>query len=148
MGLDQTLSKRTYVKTWEHTPEPELFKIKVERGLGTTIEPERISYIIEEVGCWRKANAIHQWFVDNVQEGVDDCKEHYVTEANLKELLLLVRSVLENNKLAPKLLPTQSGFFFGSTDYGEFYIEDLKLTKQIIEDALKEGGNYYYSSSW
>ena len=27
----------------------------------------------EEVGYWRKANAIHGWFVRNVQNGKDDC---------------------------------------------------------------------------
>ena len=32
----------------------------------------------EMVGYWRKANHIHKWFVDNVQEGIDDYREYYV----------------------------------------------------------------------
>ena len=26
-----------------------------------------------EIGYWRKSNQIHKWFVDNIQEGVDNC---------------------------------------------------------------------------
>ena len=25
----------------------------------------------DQIASWRKANAIHKWFVDNVQDGVD-----------------------------------------------------------------------------
>ena len=39
----------------------------------------------EEVGYWRKANQIHKWFVDNVQDGVDDCGEYKVTKEQLIE---------------------------------------------------------------
>ena len=38
------------------------------------------------------------------------------------------KQVIETPLLAAKLLPTQSGFFFGSTDYDEWYIQDLKDT--------------------
>ena len=34
------------------------------------------SRIIEQVGYWRKANQIHNWFVENVQDGEDDCCYH------------------------------------------------------------------------
>jgi hypothetical protein len=40
----------------------------------------------EMVGYWRKANHIHKWFVDNVQEGNDDCHEYYVSIEQLHEL--------------------------------------------------------------
>ena len=30
-------------------------------------------YEDNQIASWRKANAIHKWFVDNVQDGVDDC---------------------------------------------------------------------------
>ena len=39
-----------------------------------------------EIIYWRKANAIHKWFVENVQEGVDDCGEYEVTVEQLTEL--------------------------------------------------------------
>lgn len=43
--------------------------------------------IDQEVGYWRKANAIHRWFVENIQDGEDDCDYHReVTAEDLEEL--------------------------------------------------------------
>ena len=39
-----------------------------------------------KVAYWRKANAIHGWFVDNIQDGVDDQNEYYVSKEKLEEL--------------------------------------------------------------
>jgi hypothetical protein len=45
--------------------------------------------------------------------------------------------VLKNPELASELLPTQSGFFFGSTDYNEYYFKDVAdVLKQLTEKAL------------
>lgn len=138
------------------------------------------SAVSEEAGYWRKANAIHKWFVENVQNGEDDCGEYHVSHEQMQELLDRVNKVLAASTLvkgtlhagttyqdgkttenyvdgmvihdpsvAQELLPTQSGFFFGSTDYNEWYIEDLKHTKEILEAALADkDAAYYYQSSW
>jgi hypothetical protein len=57
-----------------------------------------------------------------------------------------------NSKIARELLPTQCGFFFGSTDYDEYYIEDVKYTIDIITKALEttdfKTQMIYYVSSW
>ena len=107
----------------------------------------------EEIGCWRKANQIHKWFVDKVQDGIDDCEYHReVTEEDLEELINTCREVLETQILAEELLPTQSGFFFGGTSYDEYYFDDLKNTIKICENALKttdfDTQAIYYISSW
>ena len=60
-----------------------------------------------------------------------------VTVDNLKELLETCKKVLADHSLAQSLLPTQSGFFFGSTDYGEWYYADIEDTIKIIEPVLK-----------
>ena len=39
---------------------------------------------------------------------------------------------------AKKYLPTMDGFFFGSTDYDEFYLMEVKRTIAIIDVILKE----------
>ena len=106
-----------------------------------------------ELGYWRKANTIHKWFVENVQDGEDDCKEYYVEFEELMELKKLCEEVLNNNKLAKELLPTQGGFFFGGTEYDEFYFSDLKQTLEIIEkieklEKVNSYVSYYYTSSW
>lgn len=111
----------------------------------------KIDYVELEVGYWRKANQIHKWFVDNVQDGVDDCGKYYVTKEKLNELLNTVDEALKTDN-PEKLLPTQPGFFFGSTEYDEYYKEDLLNTKKIIEEYLKfkdrDEYELYYHSSW
>ena len=138
-----------------------------------------------KVGYWRKANAIHKWFVDKVQNGIDDCSYYLVNYKNIQELKDICDKILQdviarpgkvkngetynhesqkwepnwengkeivNKELCEQLLPTQDGFFFGSTDYDEFYLDDVKLTSEILEKVLKEtdfeNEEIYYSSSW
>jgi uncharacterized protein YbdZ (MbtH family) len=151
MGLDQYLYKKTYVQNWSHMRPEQLHEITVTRGgKPTAIKPARIKEITEQVGYWRKANQIHAWFVEHVQAGKDDCMDYYVNRQQLEELLDVVNTVLTDHAKAPELLPPQAGFFFGSTDYDEWYFKDLEQTKEIIEGALAENGDgeFYYSSSW
>jgi hypothetical protein len=105
----------------------------------------------EEVMYWRKANAIHDWFVQNVQNGIDECRPHEVTVDQLVELRQLCSEVLENRNLADGLLPTASGFFFGSTDYDAWYFDNLSRTVEVLDDLLEESNEYdlfIYQSSW
>lgn len=120
--------------------------------------------IVEEAGYWRKANQIHNWFVQRVQDGLDDCNYHdEVTEDVLLELLWDCKAVLRGIEktqggkiIVPEsvkmLLPTQGGFFFGSTDYDEYYVEIIEETIEMIEKILKETDfetqMIYYCSSW
>jgi hypothetical protein len=106
--------------------------------------------ISEEVAYWRKANAIHRWFVENVQGGVDNQANYYVSREQLQQLLDAVNKVLADRSLAAEELPTQDGFFFGGTGYDEYYFSDLERTKEILEAVLKEDGvyDYYYTCWW
>lgn len=64
----------------------------------------------------------------------------------------------DSEMIAQKLLPTKSGFFFGSTEYDELYLKGLKSCSEqlakIIKDyennAEKDGFNieFYYQASW
>jgi hypothetical protein len=105
-----------------------------------------------EIGYWRKANAIHKWFVDNVQDGVDDCGYYKVTKEHLIQLQNTCNEVLGDPNLAKELLPTQSGSFFGETVYEDGYYVSLDYTLQIIDEILKTKpyclDELYYSSSW
>ncbi len=60
--------------------------------------------------------------------------------------------ILSNPEIAAALLPTESGFFFGSTEYDEYYIQDIDDTIKILESALSEPDDsrvdYSYHSSW
>lgn len=184
MGLDMYLEKRTYVKNWDYMKPMHRHVITVTKGDGSAsaIKPERISYITEEVAYWRKANAIHRWFVANVQDGKDDCEEYYVSREKLQELKTACDKVLAASKMKPSkvengyiitsagrtpiledgevitdpqiaetVLPTQAGFFFGPTNYDQYYIAGIQATSDILAELLSEpdtSGDFYYRASW
>lgn len=143
MGLDMYLKGKVYLD-YNSTHRAEIAKM---------IDlPEFEANSVEiELGYWRKANHIHKWFVDNVQNGVDNCGEYFVRKADLEMLLTVCEQVLKNVTNANTLLPTQSGFFFGSVEYDDWYIEDVQDTIEIIKRALSLDSkliDFYYRSSW
>lgn len=159
MGLDMYLSKKTYVKKWKIQSSEEQHEVTVKKGgeIHPNIKPERVSYIVEDVGYWRKFNALHEWFVVNCQDGRDECQESYVDKTKLEELLVNLKKIKDVydsgddtvNELCEELLPTTPGFFFGSTDYDQWYFENVTATILLLEELMAEGeGDYYYHASW
>lgn len=155
------LRKKTWIGAkYEHNKTKG--KIEVETmGKPVFVKLERVSEIVEDIAYWRKANAIHKWFVDNIQNGEDDCKPYEFEIEKLEELKATIERIFagENaearERLANELLPTCEGFFFGSTKIDKDYWEDLKNTLKIIEeireDAKQSGGgwiSYEYQASW
>ena len=143
MGLDMYLDKKKFLRDEDRE---NIFIT----GIGG-VNSKKVKYITEEVMYWRKANAIHQWFVDNVQDGDDNCKEYWVSEEKLEELLGIIEKILDNRELAEELLPTQGGFFFGGTEYDDYYFDKLKETKAKLKGVLdnwNDEWDYYYHSSW
>jgi hypothetical protein len=152
MGLDQYLKAERYLSPSPHYGDDvnEAFHA-VRKVLDIKLDTDYPSIRVRcMVGYWRKANAIHQWFVDNVQDGVDECQDAYVSRANLETLMNVCEQVLGDHSLADDLLPTASGFFFGNTEYDEWYFESLKATITIIKNALSLDKEYEFSyqSSW
>jgi hypothetical protein len=151
MGLDMYLVKKTYVKNWDYMKPEQRHTVTVQGPSASAIQPERVYGIEEEVGYWRKANAIHQWFVTNCQEGVDDCRDAFVTKAQLETLRDLCRSLLNKDMTPETALPTTSGFFFGGTEYDEYYWENVRKTEALLTALLNEDNShadFYYHSSW
>lgn len=159
------------------------------KNKGKNYSLDNCTFIMQEVGYWRKANAIHKWFVDNVQDGNDDCRDYWVSTDKLKELLDTCKKVKETAKIKKdkvavgqkynaetekfekiyedgeiitnaeeiaEILPTTDGFFFGSTDYDNWYMQDINYTIELLEKILLEEEQkdkneyieYYYGSSW
>lgn len=151
MGLDMYFDKRIYVKNWEHKPVKHKVSIETDGHLNVLLNPERAKYVIEEAAYWRKANHIHNWFVENVQEGEDNCAEYYVSQEKIQELLDVCEAVLKDKERAQELLPTASGFYFGDTEYDEWYFNDVEYTANVMREALAYNDtdvDFYYSSSW
>ena len=173
MGLDMYLTKRHYVQNWDHHPPERKIDITIKRGgkKHPFINPSKITYVTEELGYWRKANQIHAWFINHCNEGEDRCVDIDVTRGHLQELYdtcVLVRDnsklidgkdqhrIIEDSSIAEDLLPGQEGFFFGGTEYDEWYLKQILDTIEILKPELdidydKEGiyePEYSYRPSW
>lgn len=90
----------------------------------------------EEVAYWRKANQIREWFNNKI--GVENCQHSEVSKELLEELVEDCKKVLADHDLAEELLPTSSGFFFGSQNYDEWYYGDLEQTVEMVERVIAE----------
>lgn len=157
MGLDMYLAASKYVSGWDHNKnESKALFAKVLEAVNLDDEdvtPHAPSGTVKlNVMYWRKANAIHGWFVQNVQGGKDDCESYYVTREQLQELTKECKKVLNNREEAAGSMPTQSGFFFGPTEYDDGYFEDLRETVERIDKLLLDpkfaGWDFSYQSSW
>lgn len=154
MGLDMYLKVRkseyqsNFRGNMESYPE-ELAVINTSKDDQSIIK--EVSY---NVGYWRKANAIHKWIVDNCAGGEDDCRPVIMSKEDVQNLRNACLEVLIDKSKAPQILPTSDGFFFGSTDYDEWYMENIKYTADLLQGVLKlleKHGDVYdvvYEASW
>ena len=147
MGLDMYLTKRVYVGGyWEHRKATGGVDIKFGTGeKKIKIPATEVKEVVLHVGQWRKANQIHQWFVENVQDGRDECQEAYVDPGTLGELKQLCEKALKTKDAT--LLPPVEGCFFGGTEVDAYYWQDIKDTIKIL-DKIEDRCDYYYQSSW
>jgi len=145
MGLDMYLTARQMA--FNGFKNQELYNKLVQEApfaLDTAVLEVNVAY-------WRKANQIHKWFVDHVQNGVDNCEEYYVSREQLQLLLDTCKIVLIDKEEAKTLLPRQEGFFFGSYEYDEYYWSDIQDTIEQLEKILTEypeEWSFKYMSSW
>ena len=162
MGLDMYLSVRkniSRVKSWDYSngpiTSPEFEKAAEATGMSKWEEPESIYGLeVQAVAAyWRKQNAIHNWFVKNVQNNNDDCGEYYVRQESLKELVSLCDQVIADPSKAEELLPTVGGFFFGNEEYNDRYLEGINYTSKRLKELLRQASDdssvyFKYASSW
>ena len=150
MGLDMTLEASKYMHIEDYATMRQTEVAEKIKKMFPEMNGKRLDRVVFIVAEWRKDNQIHKWFVDNVQDGVDDCKYYYVSREKIQQLIRLCVKVLENKELAQSLLPAQGGFFFGSTEYDDDYFISLKRTVEKLSECEKipEEYSFYYSSSW
>jgi hypothetical protein len=154
MGLDMYFTGKRRVSCYT---EPDKLVAQKIQDEFSELEPfiSNSSYpIVNEISAelmyWRKANAIHNWFVKHVQDGIDDCKPYSVSRKQLTDLKDVCERVLGWKELATDLIPPTDGFFFGSTEIDEFYWADLKRTAEAATRilALPKEWAFEYQSSW
>jgi len=133
---------------WEHMKPEDKTKVTIKGKKAQFIDPKRVSYIIEEVAYWRKANQIHAWFVKNCQDGQDDCKDYQVSTEQLTELLSLCDRVLEASELIDGKINNgqqfQNGEWVDVKTDGK-YIKDPTLAQELLptESAFSFDSNFH-----
>lgn len=129
MGLDMYLCASRYLGNWSHHPpesEERQLHQKISDLLGVPACPDAPSLTVSiTIGYWRKANAIHKWFVDNIQNGTDDCEEYPVSRDQLTTLLNLCNQVLTTVQLEDA--PIANG-----TQYSKGIVTQLTRPGQCI----------------
>jgi len=155
MGLDSYLYAKKFVASSSWGSEEECNTVKdianLMSGNDFLLDDLQFAEVKLQLAYWRKANQIHKFFVDECGNGVDDQQDIYVERDDLKDLLQRCESILEDHSKAEELLPSQSGFFFGSTEYDEYYFADLERTVPILKKILEnapEDWEFEYHASW
>jgi len=91
MGLDMYLYAEKYVHNRDYTTEDKdeaVYKaILTASNMDTLPSPDFGGVTISKcIGYWRKANAIHGWFVRELADGVDECQRISVAREDLINL--------------------------------------------------------------
>lgn len=143
MGLDMYLERMPRRKQALELPE----NVETSRT-ALMINPAYVE--TEEIGYWRKANAIHKWFVDKVQDGIDDCEYHHeVTKEILEELLTTCQRIVDNVELkegfhAVGSETDENGNLIIDMEEGK-YIEDLEVVQELLPT---QGGFFFGNTSY
>ena len=130
-----------YEALYQNNPKSEIYKKHMQELLG--------SWDHSDIWWGRKENHIHQWVC--TATSIHDTNHDYVV-INPNILLSDVGVALSNRELAPKIMPTRSGFFFGPTDYDDYYFDSLAALYDVLADDKDLGyfdtHSYFYWSSW
>ena len=99
---------------------------------------------------FRKVNFLFAYYQNNGKM-IDECYA-FTDKDDIDDIISRCERVLKDHKLAEYLLPTQSGFFFGSTDFDKWYFSDvkdclrqMKKYRKLLEDEETTG---YVIFSW
>ena len=108
-------------------------KVEEEIGKWHETRPDTEDYGMEDIGYFRKVNFLVSFFGYE-----ENCEDKEITIEEVTDLLERCREILKHNSKAKAqaLLPTQSGFFFGSTDYDKWYFGDVKEVRDWCKGII------------
>lgn len=169
MGLDMWLKRSNYVRNWEHDKFSHTVTVEFQKKgekkktKRPDINVKNVCAVVEEVMYWRKFNALHNYIVENFADGVDKCQRIDLEIGDIMKIRDVLKEVNEDHSKAEELLPTASGFFFGNTDYNDWYFNDVEKTLKVLNELIEErevkekfakendvylSTDYYYQASW
>jgi hypothetical protein len=150
MGLDMYLEAKLHLPPYN--TELAAVRHAIGQAIGYTPPTEKpdndatlmeITGVSVRVGYWRKFDPLHRWFVNNVQEGHDDCRPAYVPPDVLAELEDQLDQVSDD--------PESASEYFVSEDDVPMEEGDVDYTLKVVVHAKKlqeRGWDIYYRASW
>lgn len=116
--------------------------------LATFNVPDGSVSVEHTVKYWRNAHTIHNWFVDHVQGGVDNCATYHVSVDDLENLKKDCEEALVASSAGEK---DSANFLVEEND--EWYIEKIGETLSVVSSAIEvckanPEATFYYTSSW
>ena len=103
-----------------------------------------------KVAYWRKFNALHGWFVNKIQDGVDNCEAHPLKRADLVCLLNTLHTVSDTHD--QNLMPPRGGCFSGNTIDEDIYFDNVERSIPVVQDLIFntdwQNAKLYYRSCW
>ena len=125
----------------DNDPDAEAYKKRIDDLLAPYAEPI--------IWNGRKENHIHDWICANAD--LEDTNLDYVL-IDPEKLLSDLKAVLDDHERAPEILPTRSGFFFGGTEYGEYYFDTIERLYNTLLTEKNQGyfedHSYFYWCWW
>lgn len=125
LTLEETKKIACYLTWKEHFKDKfsleELFGLKeseIDLNYVSNFEDSNEPY---EVGYWRKANQIHNWFNNYIDGGVENCQYYKVSKSMLEELLAVCKTVVSKAIIS------------------EGYVFNYSTFKNNKEELLKRG---------
>ena len=113
------------------------------------VKREVESYYEPYDAYFRNVNFIFKYYEDRGK--MHDQWYAFTDADDIDDIIDRCERILKDHSLANELLPTQSGFFFGSTDYDEWYFSDVQdCLNQMREyrKLLTDGVTGYVIFSW
>src|ERR1700740_712435 len=153
MGLDMYLHRRRYVQNWDFLPENQRWTYAITRGDGRVLTPGKLTYVLDEIAYWRKANQVHHWFVDIVQKGTDDCGEYYVRQDQLGDLFSRGRRIFAADEKIGKLVAKALDASVGPEERTAFWEKithlaaDSEPVKKLAHDLLPTQPGFFFSGT-
>ncbi|KQX98171.1 hypothetical protein ASD22_11045 [Rhodanobacter sp. Root480] len=102
-----------------------------------------VSGVTVRVGYWRKFDALHRWFVNNTQEGHDDCRPSFVSVDTLIELEEQLEQVSDD--------PASASEYFTADENETLDEGEVDYTLKVLHHAKRlqaQGWDITYRASW
>ena len=153
MGLDIRFEKAKRHRVEETEERINEIKKEFENANNSSVKFHRLKNEYDELNPWkevayfRKVNFLLPFF-----EYGENCSRLEIDGYKIDELLVKCKQVLEDHSLAETLLPTQGGFFFGNTEYNDWYFYYVKEVydkfSEIAEDFNSDEDMLSMVCSW